>query len=186
MSDAEKFRLSLLTPATRARAEAIIQRMYDRGFPRPYVGSTFRTPEEQREAVTRGTTGRKQMLSWHLIKRAVDFRYRLANGEADPTTHQENFFLALWQEATALGCRSLGYVKDHAGHPVKFYINGGKVWDAGHVEYRAPYKTLVDALKAEAPYLLQEDPNHNDPDDDEEGSRLQALGLSLPPSPFRS
>ena len=178
MNDAEKFRLSLLHPAMRARAEGILQRMVDRGFPMPYVGSTFRTLAEQQEALLRGTTGRKQKLSWHLIKRAVDFRYRMANGAPDLTTQQENFFLALWEESTALGCRSLAYVSDDAGHPVKLYINGGRVWDAGHVEYRAPYKTLVEAVKVEAPHLLEIDPHHNDPDDDEAGSRSRSLGLS--------
>lgn len=187
MTDAEKFRLSLLQPALRARAEGIVQRLVDRGFPEPYVGSTHRTLEQQKEAVARGTTGRRQTLSWHLLNRAVDFRYRMANGAPDLTTQQENFFLAVWQEATALGCRSLAYVKDHGGHPVKLYINGGKVWDAGHVEYRAPYKTLREAIETEAPHLLEADPQHHDPDDDEESSRLVALGLkSLPPSPFRS
>lgn len=178
MTDAEKFRLSLLTPDLRVRAEGIIQRLIDRGYPEPYVGSTLRTPAEQREAIARGTTGRKQKLSWHLLHRAVDFRYRLATGAPDMTTEQVPFFLALWEEATAIGCRSLAYVADHAGHPVKLYINGGRVWDAGHVEFRKPYKSLLEAVKAEAPHLLDEDPDHNDPDDDLEGSRQRALGLS--------
>lgn len=178
MTDAEKFRLSLLRPDLRARAEGIVQRLLDRGYPEPYIGSTYRTPDEQKEAVARGTTGRKQTLSWHMLHRAVDFRYRLKTGAPDMTTEQVPFFLALWEEATALGCRSLAYVKDGAGHPVKLYINGGRVWDAGHVEFRYPYKTLLDAVKAEAPHLLPEDPNHHDPDDDEEGSRQRALGLT--------
>lgn len=187
LTDKEKFRLSLLTPGTRARAEGIIARMVDRGWNSPYVGSTYRTEAEQREALLRGTTGRKQKLSWHLIKRAVDFRFRLPNNEPDPTTHQEAFFLALWEEATAIGCRSLGYVRDKAGHPVKLYINGGKLWDAGHVEYRAPYKTLIDAVEKEAPHLLESEPAWPpDPDDDEEAAQNRALGLdSLPPSPFK-
>lgn len=165
MTDVEKFRLSLLTPATRARAEDVIQRMMARGFREPYVGQTLRTLDEQREAILRGTTGRKQNLSWHLIRRAIDFRDRLPNGEPDPTTRNEAFFLALWKEATTCGLRCLGYTRDAAGYPVKYYINGGKLWDAGHCEYREPYATLFEAIRAEAPHLLDYEPPVHDPDD---------------------
>jgi hypothetical protein len=183
MTDVERFRLSLLHPAMRARAEGIVQRMRQRGFREPYIGSTYRTLDEQMEAVKRGTTGRKQTLSWHLIKRAVDFRDRLPSGKPDPTTRNELFFLALWEEATMAGCRSLGYVRDTAGHPIKYYINGGKVWDAGHVEYREPYKSLVDAVAMEAPHLLDVDPE-DDPDD-VIAEDLVPLPLGvLPKSPF--
>lgn len=196
MTDVEKFRLSLLMPSARARAEGVIARMVTRGFREPYVGHTMRTPEEQAEALRRGTTGRKQKNSWHFQfhnektgergARAVDFRDRLPNGKPDPTTRNELFFLALWEEATAIGLRCLGFVRDTKGHPVKLYINGGKLWDAGHCEYRAPYKSLTDALAAEAPHVLEDDDTPvDDPDDDETGARLRALGLaSLPPSPF--
>lgn len=189
MTDVEKFRLSLLTPDTRARCEDVIQRMIKRGFREPYVGQTLRTLAEQKEAVRRGTTNRTQTLSWHLIKRAVDFRDRLPNGKPDSSTRNEAFFLALWYEATACGLRCLGYERDANGFPVKKYINGGKLWDAGHCEYRAPFKTLKDAIAAEAPYLLEE-PNEHDPDDvvepEPEVTDKIALGIDgLPKSPFK-
>lgn len=196
MTDAEKYRLSQLCPPLRARAEGIIQRMIQRGFREPFVGSTLRSPAQQADAVERGTTGRKQILTWHykftlngggVGARALDFRDRLPNGKQDPTTRNELFFLALWEEATMAGLRCLGYVRDKGGHPQKFFINGGKVWDPGHCEWREPYKSLVEAVTAEAPHLLDiEAPP--DPDDDEAGSRDRALGLApytgLPPSPF--
>lgn len=183
MTDAEKFRLSLLIPPFRARVEGIVARMKQRGFREPYIGSTYRTQAEQLEAIKRGTTGRKMQLSWHLIKRAVDIRDRLPNGNPDPTTRNELFFLALWEEATMAGCRSLGYVRDTAGHPIKYYINGGRVWDAGHVEFREPYKSLVDAVAMEAPHLLDIEPE-DDPDDViPEPLVPLPLGV-LPKSPF--
>jgi hypothetical protein len=185
VTDGERFRLSLLLPAFQPRVREICERVRARGFREPYIGSTFRTPEEQLDALKRGTTGRKQKLSWHMLRRAVDIRDRLPNGSPDPTTRNEAFFLALWEEATLAGCRSLAYVKDKAGYPVKLYINGGKLWDAGHIELREPYSSLIEACRAEAPHLLGEPPD-DDPDDDEDGSRLRALGLAgLPPSPFK-
>lgn len=192
MTDVEKFRLSLLVPEMRARCEDVMQRMIKRGFREPYVGQTIRTLTEQREAVARGTTGRKQNLSWHLIKRAVDFRDRMPNGkEGDKTTRNEAFFLALWYEATACGLRCLGYERDANGFPVKKYINNGKVWDAGHCEFRAPYRTLKDAIAAEAPYLLDDEPDApHDPDDvvppEPDVTDKIALGINgLPKSPFK-
>ncbi len=165
MTDAEQFRLSLLLPPVQARVKDIVQRMMGRGFREPYIGQTFRTLDEQRDAVRRGTTGRKQNLSWHLIRRAVDIRDRLPNGEPDPTTRNEAFFLALWKEASVAGMRCLGYTRDPNGYPVKYYINGGKLWDAGHCEFREPYHTLFEAIRTEAPELLNEEPPVHDPDD---------------------
>lgn len=199
MTDIEKFRLSLLYPAFRPRVEYILVRMVQRGWPEPYIGSTLRSEAEQLEALKRGTTGRKQKRSWHFRftnrqtketgARAVDFRYRLPNGEPDPTTKQEAFFLALFEEAEAMECRSLAYVRDAKGFPVKLYINGGRLWDAGHVEYRHPFKSLSEAIDKEGPQLdISDDETPvDDPDDDLEGSRSRALGLALlPPSPFRT
>ena len=188
MTDAEKFRLSLLTPSTRARVEDVIQRMVGRGFREPYIGQTLRSLDEQRDAVKRGTTGRKQNLSWHLIRRAVDIRDRLPSGKPDETTRNEAFFLALWKEATACGLRCLGYVRDANGYPMKHYINGGKVWDAGHLEYREPYGSLVEAIRAEAPHLLDHETPTHDPDDvpEQAADDTQKVMLSgLPPSPFK-
>ncbi len=191
MTDAEKFRLSLLLPDFRARVEGIVQRMVARGYGEPYIGSTLRTPTEQDDAIKRGTTGRRQKLTWHFKftnpttkaagARAVDFRFRLPGDKPDPTTERETFFMSLWEEATAVGCRSLAYDRDTHGRLIKKLINGGKLWDAGHVEYRYPFKTLVEACRAEAPHLLGEDPP-NDPDD--VIPEPLALG-ELPPSPFR-
>jgi len=180
VTDAEKFRLSLLLPDFRARVEGIVQRMVARGYGEPYIGSTRRTVTEQTEALKRGTTGRNQKLSWHLINRAVDFRFRLPDDQPDPTTSRETFFMSLYEEATAIGCRSLAYTRDKHGKLAKYLINGGKLWDAGHVEYRYPFKTLVEACRAEAPHLLGEPP---DVDPDDVIPEPLALG-ELPPSPF--
>lgn len=174
MTPDELHRLSLLAPPFQARVRSICARMVERGYPEPYIGDTARTPAEQLEALQRGTTGRKQKWSWHFVfkkgekcsdegARAVDFRYRLLNGKPDPTTHNEDFFRALYEEATWAGCRSLAYERDGHGL-VKKYINGGRLWDAGHVEWREPYATLTDAVRDGIPELNDDAPTH-DPDD---------------------
>lgn len=187
MTPGEIERLSKLCPPFQERVKAICQRMVDRGYPRPYIGSTARTPAEQLQALQRGTTGRKQKWSWHFVfqagqkcadvgSRAVDFRYRMAEDKPDPTTQHEDFFRALYDEATWAGCRSLAYERDAHGRLKKKYINGGKLWDAGHVEWREPYATLEEAVRDGIPEL-DDDPPRHDPDD--------LIGLdALPKSPF--
>ena len=187
MTPAERDRLDMLCPPLRARVLSICQRMEERGYPRPYIGATGRTPAGQLEALRRGTTGRKQKWSWHFMfepgekcrdagARAVDFRYRLPGDKPDPTTQHEDFFRALYEEATWAGCRSLAFERDAHGLTKK-YINGGRLWDAGHVEWREPYATLEEAVRDGIPSLAGDTADH-DPDD--------VIGLdALPESPFK-
>lgn len=186
MTVGEIARLSKLCVPFQVRVRSICAKMVERGYPEPYIGSTARTPEEQAEALRRGTTGRQQKWSWHFVfkkgekcsdegARAVDFRYRLAGDKPDTTTQHEDFFKALYEEATWAGCRSLAYERDQYGLRKK-YINGGKLWDAGHVEWREPYATLEEAIRDGIPELAGDvaDDDHDD-----------VIGLDgLPPSPF--
>lgn len=163
MTPAEHARIALLVPPFQARVKAICQRMVERGYPEPYIGQTARSYLEQQAALARGTTSSGQKWSWHFIfmkgqkcydegARAVDFRYRLEHDKPDPTTQHEDFFRALYEEATWAGCRSLAYKPDEHGL-TKLYLNGGRLWDAGHVEYREPYESLAEAVADGIPEL---------------------------------
>jgi hypothetical protein len=144
MTSAEARRLAQLTPETRSRVEQVIAAMGVRGFA-VFVGDTLRTPAEQQAAIERGTTSAHQTRSWHFLGRAADLRKRNLDGSVDETTRDEAFFHALWQEARAVGLRSLAYRDDGV---TKILING-KTWDAGHVEYREPFATIDEAFAAE-------------------------------------
>jgi hypothetical protein len=149
LSPDEIDRLRTLIPDALAAIQALIQAVRARGF-EPYIGQCGRTPAQQQAAIDAGTTSEHQRISWHELGRAVDFRARLADGSEDTTTHNEPFFRALYEEACKIpGLRSLAYHADGS----KILLNG-HVWDAGHVEYRAPFSTLIAAVKAEAPELL--------------------------------
>lgn len=152
MTSAELARLDQLIPEARPHFEALIRAMLARGF-NPYVGQTLRTLEQQREAIRAGTTSKHQVLSWHFLGRAVDFRRRLPDGSADQTTSgPEDFWRALYEEATKIpGMRSLAYHADGS----KILLNG-TTWDAGHCEFRWPYAELHEAVLAEAPHLLEQ------------------------------
>jgi hypothetical protein len=145
-SPEEQARLSQLIPAAEARARAILAAMALRGMP-AYVGETARSQAEQDAAVASGHSSANEHHDWHMLKRAVDFRKRLPGDHADPTTHDEAFFRALYEEATIAGCRSLAFHPD--GTKLLIHTVHGDVWDAGHVEYREPYLSLADAFAAE-------------------------------------
>lgn len=123
--------------------------MKARGYD-PYVGQVLRSVLQQQNAIAAGTTSKHQTLSWHFLGRAVDFRRRKPDGTEDPTTGgPDDFWRALFEEATKLGLRSLAYHADGT----KFLLNGS-LWDAGHVEHRGTFETLAEAVAEERPKLL--------------------------------
>lgn len=165
----ERQKLALLEPETFALAVRIIAGMLARGF-KVAIGQTARTVAQQLAALAAGTTSSGQKLSWHFLGRAIDFRRRLDNDtpdnymddKPDPTTGgDESFWIALYEESTAAGCRSLAYQpglngkpkRDDRGMPVKILLNG-KTWDAGHVEYHGQHASLAAAVRAERRDLL--------------------------------
>lgn len=145
MTSAELARLDELSPAARPWFESLIRAMQSRGYD-PFIGQVYRTPKQQHEAIVQGATSAHQIVSWHEIRRAVDFRRRLPDGTEDLTTDgPDDFWQALSAEANQLpGMRSLAYHDDGS----KILLNG-VTWDAGHVEYRAPFDTLAQAVAAE-------------------------------------
>lgn len=149
LSNAERAKIDQLIPSAKEAHVALIGAMVARGL-LPAIGQVDRCPAQQHEAQAAGTTSAHQDISWHELDRAVDYRARLASGAMDTTTKNEAFFRALYEEACKIdGLRSLAYEPDGS----KKLLNG-KTWDAGHVEFRSPYATLAEAVRAERPELL--------------------------------
>ena len=148
LTPSEEARLELCHPDAKLRFTAIAAAMWYRGLP-VYIGETGRTDAEQAAAVAAGHSSEHQVHSWHTLRppRACDFRKRLSGNRADPTTNDEAFFRALYEEATIAGCRSLAFRAD--GTKLLLQTTHGQVWDAGHVEYREPYLSLAEAFAAE-------------------------------------
>lgn len=146
MTPGEIFRLTQLIPEARERVQRLLDAMEARGLP-VYVGQTLRTQVQQADAQARGTTSANQVHSWHQLGRAADLRKRLPDDTGDPTTHDESFFRALYDEATALGLRSLAYHPD--GSKVILHTTHGPEWDPGHVEFHGEWATLAEAFAAE-------------------------------------
>jgi hypothetical protein len=145
----ELARLDELCPTSRPKFDALIAAMLARGYV-CRIGQVRRSKAQQAAAIAAGTTSKNQKLSWHFLGRAVDFRRELPDGSMDQTTSgPDDFWRALYAEATKLGLRSLAYHPDGS----KLLLNG-KIFDGGHVEDRGDYATLALAVAAEAPELL--------------------------------
>lgn len=148
MTSSEAYRLIQLTPETRERVLQVIEGMAAKGHD-VYVAQTLRTQTEQVAAQARGTTSATQSRSWHQLGRAADLRKRNPDGTVDESTHDEAFFRDLFDVATSCGLRSLAFRED--GSRLLIHTTHGDVWDAGHVEYRAPFDTLAEAFATEGP-----------------------------------
>ncbi len=146
----ELARMQRLIPEARERVWKVIEAMAARGFD-VYVGSTARTAEEVAKAAAAGRASVGMRFDWHMLNRAADLRRRKEGGGVnfDQGTASEPFWRALYEEATKVGLRSLAYRPD--GSKLIIHAARGPVWDSGHVEFRAPYATLAEAVAAELP-----------------------------------
>jgi hypothetical protein len=105
--------------------------------------STVRTAAEQAEKLRAGKSANKR--SWHEIGRGVDRFLRRAGA------HEWNrgSDVSLYREANMLaereGWRQISFKPDGS----KMLIGPKKIFDCGHIEFRHPYATLEEALKAE-------------------------------------
>ncbi|MEP6651806.1 MAG: hypothetical protein ABJA82_00515 [Myxococcales bacterium] len=150
MTTAELSRLELLIPECRWRVERLIQNMQARGYD-VFVGRTLGTSADTAKAVAAGRASPGMKVDWHELGRAVDLRRRSANGgpSFDQSPASEPFWRALYDEATALGLRSLAYRED--GSKLLIKTAHGTIWDSGHCEWREPFATLAEAAAAELP-----------------------------------
>lgn len=150
LTTTDESRLAQLQPDVEAAVRAVIADAVSAGFA-VKVGQTLRTSAQEKIQIDAGRTSATQTHSWHQIGRAVDLYV------IDPTTgdvcykgQRPDLALQLARFAEARGFRQLGFNAD--GSPR--YINGkkGPIWDVGHIEYRAPYGTLAQAIAAEGPH----------------------------------
>lgn len=107
---------------------------------------TYRPIEKQSEHLKAGRS--TLAVGWHQLRRALH-EVIIIDGIADMKAEH----LDLWRQRAKIaerhGFRQLGFKPDGS----KMYIGKGKSWDVYHLEYRAPYDTLVAAVDAEAPKL---------------------------------
>ncbi len=149
MTPAELDRLELLHPEARWRIERLMEAMKAKGFD-VFVGATARSLAEVEASRLAGRSSAGQTRSWHELGRAADLRPRKKDGSPNYDTGAASFpfWRTLQDEAEKVGMRCLAFLPNGDRRLLKT-VKGPR-WDPGHVEYRAPYASLTQALKAAA------------------------------------
>jgi len=140
--------LSLLLPEVRAqymrlRAEMRTAGIYTR------LTETYRDLKKQAEHLKAGRS--TLAVSWHQLRRALH-EVILVDGVPDMKIKHRDLWLKRARMAEAHGFRQIGFKPDGSN----WYIGKGKSWDPYHLEYRAPYDTLAEAVAAEGSLALRE------------------------------
>jgi hypothetical protein len=136
-------RLELL-PQVRDALDAVRAELAAEGI-ETFIGSTYRTVEQQAAAVANRASDTEQ--SWHRLRRAVDL-YPI-----DPETGfwdgegrtWDTLFRRMHDVAAAHGFRGIAFVGP-GGQGARKFLSSGR-WDGGHLEYR---EGLTWAAAAEA------------------------------------
>jgi len=149
LTSSETSRMDRLQPEVQTQLLNLIGVLADQGV-KVYVGSTLRTPAQEKANVDAGRTSAGLKYSWHELGRAVDlYPVDPDTNKPDTAGRRVDLFIAMHAAAKALGWRGIAFEADGT---TKKYIKNSKgkpVWDAGHLEWRSPHATIVAAIAAE-------------------------------------
>jgi hypothetical protein len=148
LTTSDEARLAKLEPTTQAQVRALLAQLAADGIG-VHVGQTLRTPAEEKQAIDSGHSGVKTH-SWHELGRAVDLYPLDDSGSAilNPTETELDLFRRMHARAVEMGFRSLAFDSDGSKHLI--HNNAGKaIWDGGHIEWRAPFGSIAEAVEAE-------------------------------------
>jgi hypothetical protein len=147
----ETARMTGLQPEVAAQLARLIAKLAAGGID-VFVGNTVRTKAQEKANVEAGKTSAGLKYSWHSLGRAVDlYPIDPATGKWDRNAKRLDLFQAMHAAAKSLGWRGLAFEAD--GVTKKYLTNskGKKIWDGGHLEWRAPHATIAAAVAAEGP-----------------------------------
>lgn len=151
LTTSEQERLDQLDPDTRAQVQQLLYDSQQEDNIRLHVGQTRRTPAQEKAAKAAGKTSGTLTVSWHELGRAVDLYPDDGNGAPDyhPTEGPRlDAFRTFQARAVNMGFRSLAFNDDGSKHLIT-NSKGKKIWDGGHIEWRAPYSSIAEAVGAE-------------------------------------
>ena len=149
LTSSETSRMDKLLPEVGDRLLELIAVLADRGI-KVYVGQTLRTAAQERANVEAGKTSAGLRYSWHELGRAVDlYPVDPATGKADLQGRRVDLFIEMHKAAKAIGWRGIAFEADGVTKHNLRNAKGRPVWDGGHLEWRAPYATILAAIAAE-------------------------------------
>lgn len=148
LTTSDEARLEQLQADAQAQVRALIQDLANQGIS-VKVGQTLRSSAQEKAEIALGHSAADLKISWHQLGRAVDlYPIDPTTGQPDMQGKRDDLFQAMVAAARARGFRSLAYESDGV---TRHYIQGtkGKIWDGGHLEWRAPYSSIAEAVAAE-------------------------------------
>lgn len=147
LTTTEESRIAQLQPDVQAELRLLLSDLFAAGVP-VEVGSTLRTSATEKALIAAGKTSGSLKISWHQLGRAVDIYPLDENGAADRAGKDVDKFRRMQEIAEGRGWRGIAFNADGSKH---YLTNsaGKLVWDGGHIEWRAPYGSIAEAVQAE-------------------------------------
>lgn len=147
LTSTDEQRLAKLQPDVEARARELIGQLAAQGL-QVKVGQTLRTPAQEKAVIDAGKSAVKTH-SWHELGRAMDlYPIDPDTGSADLDGVRVDLFRQMHETAAALGWRGIAFNSDGSKRLITNSA-GKKIWDGGHLEWRAPYGSIAEAVDAE-------------------------------------
>jgi hypothetical protein len=149
LTSTEASRVDQLQPEVQTQLLSLIGTLADQGL-KVYVGSTRRTAAQEKANVDKGVTSAGLTYSWHELGRAVDlYPVDPDTGKPDLAGKRLDLFIQMHAAAKAAGWRGIAFEADGVTRHYLTNSKGKKVWDGGHLEWRAPHATIAAAVAAE-------------------------------------
>lgn len=148
LTTSEQSRFDNLQPDVQTQLTSLILALDQQGI-KVRVGQTLRTPSEEKAAIDSGHSAVKTH-SWHELGRAVDlYPQNPATGaDAIGDASDIELYRTMHDVAASLGWRGIAFNDDGSKRLIT-NSKGRKIWDGGHLEWRAPYGTIAEAIATE-------------------------------------
>jgi len=148
LTTSEESRIAQLQSEVQAELRALLSDLFAEGIP-VEVGATLRTSAQEKALIAAGKTSADLKISWHQLGRAVDmYTIDPDTGIVDRAGKNIEQYRRMHAIAAAHGWRGIAFNSDGSQ---KYITNskGKKVWDGGHLEWRAPYGSIAQAVQVE-------------------------------------
>lgn len=147
LTTTEQGRLEQLQPDVQTQLRTLLITLKEQGID-AHVGQTLRTPSEEKAVIDAGKSAVKSH-SWHELGRAVDlYPINPDTGAPDLVGARLDLFQRMHDVAASFGWHGIAFNADGSK---RFITNaqGKKIWDGGHLEWRAPYGSIAEAVANE-------------------------------------
>ena len=149
LTSSEASRVDKLQPDVQTQLMSLIGTLSDQGL-KVYVGQTLRTAAQEKSNVDKGVTSAGLTYSWHELGRAVDlYPVDPDTGKPDLQGVRLDLFQQMHAAAKLAGWRGIAFEQDGLTRHYLTNSKGKKIWDGGHLEWRAPHATIAAAVAAE-------------------------------------